>query len=123
MSEETTAAETPKKTRKEKDMFSICSGVQIDAKRLNSMVEKTSKSVNKVNAKNGLADMPLLTIYSKKNKTDANGKVEKDAKGNIKKENDELSSKMSTTEKSLNEQYSGKIESQLNEAKRAQLEG
>ena len=90
MSEETTAAETTKKTRKEKDMFSICSGVQIDAKRLNSMVEKTSKSVNKVNAKNGLADMPLLTIYSKKNKTDANGKVEKDAKGNIKKENDEL---------------------------------
>ena len=81
MSEETTAAETPKKTRKEKDMFSICSGVQIDAKRLNSMVEKTSKSVNKVNAKNGLADMPLLTIYSKKNKTDDNGKVEKDAKG------------------------------------------
>ena len=37
----------------------------------------------------------------------------------VKKENDELSSKMSTTEKSLNEQYSGKIESQLNEAKRA----
>ena len=81
---------TPK-TREPAPKFSICSGVQMDAKKLNSAVGKLSKEHNKSFKKVGLEEPDTLTIFSYKNKVDKNGKVAKAGKkGGIPQVEDKL---------------------------------
>ena len=81
--------------------------------------EENSKKDQELNEYSGDVKKRIDTLTWKMREAERREKAALDFATKVKKENDELSSKMSTTEKSLNEQYSGKIESQLNEAKRA----
>ena len=80
------AKQTVKKAKKEKDVFSLCDGLQIDAAKLNRVVEKNNNSINKVLKKSGQLELPTQSLFSKKD----NDKGTKDAKGKVKQVNDKL---------------------------------
>jgi ribosomal protein L12E/L44/L45/RPP1/RPP2 len=80
------AAKKTTTKKKGKDTFSLCNGIEIDATRLNRVVERNGKNINKVLKKAGQMALPEQSLYSKKNNT----KNSKDAAGNIKQVNDKL---------------------------------